>query len=664
MVAWPPMEAAPEPFLRTPRRSLSGSGAAIVLAALVGSTLVLATFAGDGSDVDGILPVGGVAVVVLAAGLAAAAFGSRVVPRLERSGVAVVATTVALLVWTGATIAWSIVPDRSWEAFNRTAVFAAFLGLGIVLAAVAGRVAARTAAATLSVVFGAVLVWALLTKVFPSLDPEGDRVARLREPVEYWNALALIADVALALGLWLGATPAHSRAVRVGGALLVYVATLALALTLSRAGVVVAVGVVVLWLALSRERIAGSVLLVASAVPAAVVAGWAFTRPALVEDGAARSDRVSSGAWLGVFALIGAGVAMLLVAFLVERSFGEVARRRLERAVVGACALAVVAAVAAIVVAIGGAATSSSCAEVVNDPSRLRSVDLTNRWCWWNEAWDVFAANAPEGAGAGSFVVARKRYREDARNVVQPHSVPLQQLADAGVVGLVLFLAFGGAAAWACVSALRRLDSAERAAATALVAAPTAYALHSLVDYDWEFLAVTAPTMFALGVLVAAGRPVAALRRSWLAVLVVVLIAATVLASFSFPRLADDNVRASTRALGDDRFGHARERADRAEFYNPLSLDPLFAQARVSERRGFRRAAQRWYLEAVKLQPENPETWYALGVFEFDVRRDMCSAYRFLNNAYTLDPSGQQWVPGGRLDVAREAVDAGACEPD
>jgi lipoprotein NlpI len=84
----------------------------------------------------------------------------------------------------------------------------------------------------------------------------------------------------------------------------------------------------------------------------------------------------------------------------------------------------------------------------------------------------------------------------------------------------------------------------------------------------------------------------------------------------------------------------------------------------VSERRGLRPAAERWYREAVNLQPENPETWYALGLFQFDVGQRMCAAYQSLNNAYTLDPNGQQWLPGGPLDVARDAVDAGACERD
>ena len=71
--------------------------------------------------------------------------------------------------------------------------------------------------------------------------------------------------------------------------------------------------------------------------------------------------------------------------------------------------------------------------------------------------------------------------------------------------------------------------------------------------------------------------------------------------------------------------------------------------------------AEREYIRAVELQPENPELWYTLGLFQYDVRDNLCAAYRYLNEAYTLDPAGNQWVDGGPLDVARDAVDAGGC---
>jgi O-antigen ligase len=486
-------------------------------------------------------------------------------------------------------------------------------------------------------------------------------VARLREPVGYWNALALLADIAIVLGLWIGTAREHRGAVRIAGALLVYVATLALLLTLSRAGVVVAVGVVALWIAVGRERVQSGLLLLGAAGPAALVGAWAFTRPALTEDLAARADREADGAVLGTLAVAAALLVVLVVALALRRSLADGTRRRIGRGLVALAVVLVLAAgAAASVSAADAVAAGRDCAEVANDPSRLGSLDPNLRLCWWDEAWEVFTHHGPEGAGAGTFEVARKRFRQDARNVLQPHSVPLQHLADGGVVGLGLFTALVLAGFAVCVCVLRRLAGAERAAAAALVAAPAAYAVHALVDYNWDFLAVTAPTMVALGALASAGRSPGPDRRRPLLALSAILVAGALLASFALPRVADEMERRSTRALDSDP-ELARDRALWARHLNPLSPDPFISLARVEERHGNVLRAEREYINAVELQPQNPATWYALGIFEYEVRGNLCATYRYLNSAYTLDPAGNQWVRGGPLDVARDAVNAGGC---
>ncbi len=245
---------------------------------------------------------------------------------MGRSGALLVGAAVALTMWIGITMWWSIVGDRSWDAFNKAVAYCAFLGLGVMLAAVGRRFGARLAASMLSVVIGATLVWALIAKAVPALDPEGDRVARLREPVGYWNALALLADIALVLGLWLGTAREHRRGIRVAGALLVYAATLALLLTLSRTGIV---GRRARARALVRRRTASawgagccSRLLPG---PAIVVGAWAFTRPALTEDVATRSDRVADGAVFGALALAGALARRRLSS---ASGFGDLSTRR------------------------------------------------------------------------------------------------------------------------------------------------------------------------------------------------------------------------------------------------------------------------------------------------------------------------------------------------
>jgi hypothetical protein len=650
------MDPGAEPHARA-----LGPGA-IVFAVLVGALLLGAAFRGDASDVGGILPVGGAAVVVFAAALVAVGLAWVPMPRLGRSGAVLVAAAVALTLWIGATMGWSIVGDRSWDAFNKAVAYCAFLGLGIVLAVVGRRYGARLAGVVLSIAIGVTLAWALLTKALPGLDPEGDRVARLREPIGYANAVALLADVAIVLGLWLGTERGHRRVVRVAGALLVYVATLALLLTLSRAGLIAGVGVFVLWLLIQRERVAGGLLLLAAAGPAVLVGAWAFTRPALTEDVATRADREADGLVFGGLAVLGAIIVVGVVAYALRRSLEGETRRRVGRGLVVLAAVLLLAAGAAASVSAADAVNAGrDCTEVDNDPSRLGSLDPNLRLCWWEEAIDVYEHHGVLGAGAGTFEIARKRFRQDTRNVVQPHSVPLQQLADGGVVGMGLFVLLVLAGGAVCVCALRRLSGPERAAAAALVAAPAAYGAHALVDFNWDFLVVTAPAMVALGVLVGAGRePRDTIRRPLLAVSVIV-VAAVVLTSFSFPRLADRAERSSTRELAVGNTESAREEALWARFFNPLSADPHYALARVAERQGRVLRAQTEYINAVELQPDNPETWYTLGIFQFEVRDNMCAAYRFLNNAYTLDPAGNQWVRDGPLDVARDVVNAGGC---
>ena len=658
------MESAPEPFFGAPGRG------ALALAGLVGAALLGAAFAGDGSDVGGILPVGGAAVVLLAGSLLAVAAGRIALPRLGRSGAAVVGATVALVAWTGLTVVWSIVPDRSWDAFDKTVAYGAFLGLGVVLGGVAGRATARLGASLLALVTGVVLVWGVASKAVPALDSTGGRIARLSEPIGYWNAVALLADVALVLGLWLGATRGHATWIRAAGGLLSYLAALALLLTLSRTGLVAGVVVLMLWFLLARERVEGGLLLAASAAPAVLVGGWALTRHGLADDGASHADRVSDGRVFGVLALVGAALVVVLVVVGSRRGLGEEGRARASRALVAGVVLAVVLAGIGFLVAVGNPVSwtsdqisaSKDCTEVANNANRLGSLNVNGRLCWWTEAWKVFRQHDPGGAGGDSFEIARKRFRVDARTVSEPHSVPMQQLAEGGIGGLALFLALVATTAWGCACSVRRLEGGEQAAVVALVAAPAAYGLHALVDYNWDFLATTAPTMVALGVVAGAGRPPGERRRHPALGIGAVLLVAAVLVSFSFPRLAERNVRASTIALDGEDYGKASDLAKRARFFDPFSVDPIFALAHVAERRGDRAAAERRYIQAVELQPENPETWYTLGIYEFQVLDNLCAAYRFLNNSYTLDPAGNQWVKGGPLDVARDAVNAGVCK--
>jgi len=647
------MDAAPRP----------GRVAEAALLAAVGVVLAWAVLDGGGSA-DAALASAGIAAICCAAiGLAAGLRGLLPLPRLDRAGAVVTLAAGGLTLWAGLSIVWSIAGDLSWEWLARGLVYLSFLALGVLAGALTQG--ARYVAALVALVLAAALGWALLGVAIPSLFPDGDRVARLRDPVGYWNALALLADAALALGLWVARSPGRSR--RLAGCLLVYAAAIAVLLTQSRAGVVGALAVLAFWLVLSDERLEDGLHALIGGVPALLVGAWAFTRPALVEDGALRADRVADGKVFAALAIAGALVVCLAawrtaVRRPTERQGDAV---RVALVVVGAAAL--VAGSVGIVVKVGNPYTwvegQFSRGECVNEPGRLTDLCANNRLQWWGEALDVARAQPAGGSGAGTFALARRRYRESATPVTEPHSVPLQLLADLGVVGLALGLAVVGGATVGVRNGLRlAADSRDRAAGAALACLLLAYGLHALVDYDLDFIAVTAPALVALGALLAMGRPRAVVRAGVPGLVAVAAVAGAAVLAVALPALADREIDRAFVAVDAGRLDDAVDAANRARRLNPLSLAPLQARALAADAAGDRQAAAAWYAKAAELQPENPDAWYDLGLYQAIATHDQCAAYYAFNRSYTLDPASSRWVPGGPFDVAKDAVNAGACE--
>src|SRR5262245_55157910 len=136
--------------------------------------------------------------------------------------------------WLGLSIAWSALPDRSWDYANRTFVYVLFATLGLWVSA-----RRQELALGLMALLGAVVVWSLLGKVLPFVYDYGSlQVGRLRGPIGLWNQLALACAFALPLALW-------RRGLE--GTLLAYVSIVALLLTYSRGGIITAVLVVGAW---------------------------------------------------------------------------------------------------------------------------------------------------------------------------------------------------------------------------------------------------------------------------------------------------------------------------------------------------------------------------------------------------------------------------------
>ena len=633
--------SAPMPTVRERAAALRPEAATALPAGIL-LLLVAALFAGDST-------------LVHAAALAAAAVvgGLAALGRLRLSGgVALVAALVALAAWNGLSVAWSIAPDLSWAELNRGLLYAAFAGLGAILGSQGPR-ALRVTALVVGAALAAAILWALAGKAIPALFPDGGRAARLRDPIGYWNALALAADALLVLALWVAAG-ARDRRVRAAGAVVATCAVVAVLLSASRAGVAAGVVGVLAWLLLGGGRVERALLAVAATVPGFAVAAFAFTRPGLVEDGQELALRVSDGRLFAGALVLGAGAAAGL-ALLVERINVRGRRRRL----LGRSLAAGLAGVLCAGVVAAAAGDPLDGEAVPQGPGRLADAGLNNRRDFWVEALRI-ARNEPlTGTGAGTFELARRAVRDDATSAVEPHNVALQFLAGTGPVGAALFLLVGAAVAVGAAGALRRVGPEERRAAAALAVVPLVYGVHALVDYDWNFPSVTAPTLVAAGALAAAGRERLHVPGAPFVAAAIALLAAAAIVSTALPWLAERSLREATRLAATDPEA-ALEAAQRAQSLDPLSIRPLQTEAAIHAGRRHVRRAREAYAEAVRLQPRNPETWYELGIYEVD-RRLLCQAYRHLNEAYTLDPKSTRWTPGGPLDVARDAVNAGRC---
>ena len=157
--------------------------AALVLLGLA-ALVAAAIYVGGGSSDLALVPIAVGSVVLLAIATVGILAGMLPRPSIGGAGEVCLFALVLLALWSGASIAWSIAPDLSWGATNRALLYLALLCLGVIVGSAIRR-APSLVAASLGALVAAALVWALAAKVFPGLNEDGGRIARLRLPVGY-----------------------------------------------------------------------------------------------------------------------------------------------------------------------------------------------------------------------------------------------------------------------------------------------------------------------------------------------------------------------------------------------------------------------------------------------------------------------------------------------
>jgi hypothetical protein len=578
----------------------------------------------------------GLAALCLAAAVGAGALAGLPRPELSREAVAALGFLIAFVAWEGVSVLWSIEADRSWAYLNRGLVYVAFAGVGLWLGPWV-REWAYVLAGALALPLG----WALLGKAVPALGSSG-RIARLSSPIGYWNALGLLFAMALPLALWLAARREHRHWLRAAGVVYVYAILVGLLLTYSRGGVLAAVLAIVIWLVLGSPRVESAAALLLGGGAGLGVAGWAFTRPGLTTDNAAHALRVHDGAWFGVVFVLGAAAvgALAYSVSLVEerRPLNDARRRLIGRVLLGVLVAAVTLGLVVLIAAARPQAWYRDFTSQPTDtalqggPQHLVNASSSSRWLWWKEAWRAWNGSPWRGTGAGSFELTHRMLRTNNIVVTEPHNVLLQFLTETGVVGF--FFAFASIAA-ATVGVVRRLRRRSEPAAVALAALAAAYVLHGFVDFDWDFVAVTAPFLLSVGALLGGAAVRDEPRVAWspLPAVVAVVVGISLLTPW-FAARKTDSARA---AIADARPLRAYRDARDARSLNPLALDPLLVQAEALVQFGDFQAARDLYVQAVRLQPLNWQPWYYLGRFEED-QQDWTRALPPLERAVQLDP--------------------------
>ena len=623
--------------------------------------------------------------------LASLLFSPRVRLRAPARALAGLVLLVMFAAWSGWSIDWSVAPDLSWVQLNRWAAYALAAALALVLGSSLDRAPRRTATAFLAIAT-AVALYALGGKVAPGLSIPGlidlDHTAdfsRLRAPLGYWNALGLVCVLAGPIAVRTAADPDATSRLRTFALVALVLVLVTLGLTYSRGGILSLLVAVVALIAIGPDRrrlLAYGLLGAIAAVPAYVVA---IVRDDLTTDGVVRAERADDGLILLVALL--AGIALALVAGRRLRQSDAA----LEHAPLGRPALrprnALVAGGVAVLLLIGALAVSERGvtgtierqwddfttvrSDDQSDPARVLRSNSGNRWVWWKEAAGAFSDEPLKGWGAGSFPLVHRRYRQNDLPVRQAHSVPLQFLAETGLVGALLALGGLGLLGSAAVTRLQRARGRERRYVAALACACLAWGIHMWFDWDSDIPGVTLPMLIFLGVLAArppgspdaleavpppdGDRAPAGPRAAGL--LAGALILAALGASAYLPWLADDKAaEAALLGTAEDQatLAEAAKRADEAIQLNPLAIEPVESAIVIAQKRGRVEEVADLLEEAVERQPENPDVWllaYAVQRFMDDAPARIATVRRLLE----LDPHGER---GGAYEAAAGDVAA------
>jgi hypothetical protein len=422
----------------------------------------------------------------------AAGAGRQVLPRGVPAWLAL-GGLAALAAWTLASIAWAPMAGSAYHAGQTVMLY-----VGILVAATMllrdrrwQRAAEPALAAGALIVIGYGISERLLPGVLHfsrSITAQG----RLEQPLTYWNAMGELAALGFVLSARVAGDATRDVRLRIAAAAAAAPLGMGLYLSVSRGALFAcAAGLVALIVLVPRREQLEALLVALLAGGLAVAASAPFHGITRLLGSLSTRERQGAIALVLLAVIVSAaGVAQWL---LSKRAGGE--PLRLPSLAPWLAATLICAGLAG---AITVGAKERSGVALGAGASRLTSVQ-SNRYAYWRVAWRAFEHEPLRGVGAGGWSVWWLRYRPFPESAQDAHSLPLQTLAELGLVGLALLLTFAGGIAFAAVRAVR----AGPALAAGPVAALVVYLVHAPLDWDWQMPAVTLIAMVLGGLTIA-----------------------------------------------------------------------------------------------------------------------------------------------------------------
>jgi hypothetical protein len=537
------------------------------------------------------------------------------------------------LAWTALSLSWTESSERTFAEVARVGGYLGFLVLAVFAC---HRGGARRMAAAVACGIGVVTLVALLSRLHPSwFGNEIHQTAaflpgsaeRLSYPVDYWNGLACLIAIGLPPMLQL-ATNARLALVRGLAAAALPALLLTIYFTLSRGGIGAAVIAVAVFFAFTSDRLPKLAIGAIAGAGGAILILAAASREELVHGLVDATSRQQGDDVLLLTVVVCAVVGVLVgVLNLATRDL----RRPAWTVPSPAFSLTALAAAIAVLLVAGlalGAPGRASDAwgefkesdTPVGGSDRLGSVAGESRYAIWSSAVREMQSSPLNGTGAGSFEYWWNRDGTTSETVVDTHSMYLQVLAELGVVGFLVAIAFFALVLLAGAVISLRAAIPQRPALAAALAGCTAFCVSASVDWMWQIPVLPVAMLLLAGTLLSggygedAGGGDAALglwSRVAFAVGAVALIAA-----IAVPLASTALVRQSQEEAREGDFESALSDARSAQNVEPFAATPRLQQALVLEEAGALDAASAAARAATAREATNWRTWVVLSRIE------------------------------------------------